>query len=223
MRKIGAIGFIAVLLFVLMGCSGEKTSPSEATQSKSSIETNGGNTAAQTPDVEQTKTSSAVASPSPEQSKPAAKEPGAEETKETSQAPSPSTSPKATPKQPDIATPAVDSITLSIEGNAKWGTVLAAESVIIAKGDTASGVLKRTAKAHRLSYDIRGSGALTYVSGIDGLYEFDDGPTSGWKYRVNNIVPDIGAGAYKLKPGDKLEWFYTSEDDAAKEDKEPAS
>jgi hypothetical protein len=119
--------------------------------------------------------------------------------------------------------PAVDSITVSIEGNAEWGSIVAAESVILGKGDTASGVLTRTAKKHKLSYEIRGSGALTYVEGIDGLYEFDDGPTSGWKFRVNGIIPDIGAGTYKLKPGDRLEWFYTSKDEAAEQDKESAS
>jgi hypothetical protein len=219
-RKIGELWFVTVLLFVLMGCSREYANPSEAAQSNSAIDSTGNHATEQTPVTEQTAPPSAVASPSSEASEPA-KEPGA---KETTQAPSPS--PSATQKgtpEPDTVTPAVDSITLSIVGNTEWGTVLAYESVMLAKGDTAAGVLKRTAKAHRLSYDIRGSGAMAYVGGIDGLYEFDDGPTSGWKYRVNGIIPDIGAGAYKLKPGDQLEWFYTSEDDAAKEDKESAS
>ncbi|WP_052476417.1 DUF4430 domain-containing protein [Cohnella kolymensis] len=91
---------------------------------------------------------------------------------------------------------------------------------MVTQGDTAASVLKRTAKAHRLAFETTGSGELTYVKGIDGLYEFDDGPTSGWKYRINGKVLDIGAGSYKLKPGDRLEWFYASEDEAAKEDKE---
>jgi len=124
---------------------------------------------------------------------------------------------------PDVVTPAVDSITLSITGNAEWGTVLDSESVMLAKGDTAASVLKRAAKAHRLSYEIRGSGAMTYVEGIDGLYEFDDGPMSGWKFRVNGVIPDIGAGAYTLKAGDRLEWFYSAKEDTAEEEKEPAS
>jgi hypothetical protein len=114
-----------------------------------------------------------------------------------------------------VATPEVDSITLAVIGNDKWGAILLPESVMLAKGDTAVSVLKRVAKKHRLSYGIRGSGALTYVEGIDGLFEFDDGPTSGWKFSVNGVVPDIGAGAYELKPGDIVEWYYTSEDEAA--------
>jgi hypothetical protein len=146
----------------------------------------------------------------------------AEAEAETSPAPTPSVAPSVA-TDPKKATPAVDRITLSIIGNAKWGTVLSSENIKLAEGDTAADVLKRAAKAHRLSYEIRGSGAMTYVEGIDGLYEFDDGPASGWKYRVNGKVPDVGSGSYKLKPGDRLEWFYTSEDDAVKKDKESAS
>lgn len=119
--------------------------------------------------------------------------------------------------------PVADNVTLSIEGNAEWGTIMAAESFDISQGDTPASVLKRAAKKHRLSYGIKGSGAMTYVEGIDGLFEFDDGPTSGWKFKVNGVVADIGAGAYKLKAGDRVEWYYVSEDDAAQEKKESAS
>ncbi|MFC5470456.1 DUF4430 domain-containing protein [Cohnella suwonensis] len=149
---------------------------------------------------------------------------------EVSPAPSPSASanpsnPSPSPKpgqdeRPSDAAPATEAITISIEGNAEWGTILKAESVILSKGETPASVLKRAAKAHRLAFGIRGSGAMTYVEGIDGLFEFDDGPTSGWKYRVNGIVADIGAGAYKLEAGDRLEWYYVSEDAEAQEGKE---
>jgi hypothetical protein len=208
-RKIGLAGFVAVavLLFALTGCSGELASPSETMPLSSSTDS-AEITAEQSPAAEQTTPAPAVASPT--------------STEEASQPPTPSATPKATPKPTDTVAPAVDSITFSIVGNAEWGTVVATESVILANGDTAAGVLKRVAKAKRLSYEIRGSGAMTYVEGIDGLYEFDDGPTSGWKYRVNGIVPDIGAGSYILKSGDQLEWFYTSGDEAAQKDKESA-
>ncbi|MFC5402228.1 DUF4430 domain-containing protein [Cohnella soli] len=122
--------------------------------------------------------------------------------------------------RPPEETSKADVVTISIEGNAEWGTILKAETVVLSKGDTPASVLKRAAKAHRLAFGIRGSGAMTYIEGIDGLFEFDDGPTSGWKYRVNGIVADIGAGAYRLKTGDRLEWYYVSEDAEAEEGKE---
>jgi hypothetical protein len=218
-RKRMAILLIAAWTFFVAGCTSENASPPAATQSESSSATQIETASKATSNKP---TSPAVASPSSAPSK-AVKEP---DKTESSTAPTPSPTPEVTvnpaPKSPDTVAPAVDNVTFSIEGNAKWGTVIAAESVILATGDTATGVLKRVAKAHRLSYEIRGSGEMTYVEGIDGLYEFDDGPTSGWKFRVNGIVPDIGAGSYKLKPGDQLEWFYTSEDAAAQENKESA-
>jgi hypothetical protein len=216
-----AILLIAAWTLFIAGCTSENTSSPAPTQSESSSATQmetASNETANKP------TLPAVASPSSAPSE-AVKEPD-KTGSSTAPTPSPTPTPKVTvnptPKTPDTVAPAVDNVTFSIVGNAKWGTVIAAESVVLAKGDTVAGVLKRVAKAHRLSYEIRGSGEMTYVSGIDGLYEFDDGPTSGWKFRVNGIVPDIGAGAYKLKPGDQLEWFYTSEDTAAQENKESA-
>jgi hypothetical protein len=224
-----------VLLFiVLVGCSRESDGLDVATGSPSgasavqSEDTAPAPSEPGTPDETQETEptpSSSVASPS---SKPTQQKGGEDEGGEntSSSSPTPSPSSMATPKpskEPDTAAPAVDSITLSIEGNSEWGTILASESIVLGKEDTATEVLKRTAKKHKLAYEIRGSGALTYVEGIDGLYEFDDGPTSGWKFRVNGIVPDIGAGSYKLEPGDRLEWFYTSEDEAAEQDKESAS
>ncbi|MBW5448662.1 DUF4430 domain-containing protein [Cohnella sp. CFH 77786] len=116
------------------------------------------------------------------------------------------TSPSPTTKTPQTAS-------ISIMGNAEWGTVLKPEEVELRKNDTVADLLIRTLKAHRLAYDSRGSGAMFYVAGIDGLFEFDDGPTSGWKYKVNGKEASVGAGAYKLEPGDRVEWFYASQDE----------
>ena len=68
-------------------------------------------------------------------------------------------------------------------------------------GDTVMDVLKRTG----VELDI----SKGYVAGIDGLYEFDCGKSSGWMYRVNGKFPNVMAGKCKLKDGDKVEWLYT--------------
>jgi hypothetical protein len=112
---------------------------------------------------------------------------------------------------------AARTVTLSIIGNAKWGSVLAPEDVNLQKNDTVADLLIRTLKKHKLAYDTKGSGAMFYVAGIDGLFEFDDGPTSGWKFKVNGTVAGVGAGDYVPKPGDRVEWFYTSQDKDAEE------
>lgn len=147
--------------------------------------------------------------PTPEASAPAS-------TPEASAPPAmPSSAPSASasPSEPPVEEKPV--FTISVVGIGDWGTIVNAEQVELKDGDTPASALKRVAKAHRLAYEIRGSGALTYIEGIDGLYEFDYGPTSGWKFSVNGVVSDIGAGVYKLKPGDRVEWYYVEIDELA--------
>lgn len=47
------------------------------------------------------------------------------------------------------------------------------------------------------------------------LGEFDNGPNSGWMYRVNGIISNAGYASKVLNSGDKVLWFYT--DDYTKE------
>lgn len=72
------------------------------------------------------------------------------------------------------------------------------------EGTTVFDVLNNTG----LDIDSTGSGNSKYIKGINDLYEFDKGPKSGWKYRVNGTFPNRSAGAYKVKPGDNIEWVY---------------
>jgi len=54
-----------------------------------------------------------------------------------------------------------------------------------------------------------GMGSLIYVQGISNLFEFDDGPESGWIYAVNGEFQGVGCGSYVLKDRDYVEWCYT--------------
>lgn len=59
-----------------------------------------------------------------------------------------------------------------------------------------------------------------YISKIKGpgvgwLGEFDNGPNSGWMYRQNGKIADVGYAKRKLKNNDEILWFYT--DDYKKE------
>jgi len=53
-------------------------------------------------------------------------------------------------------------------------------------------------------------GGASYVSAINGLGEFDAGPTSGWMYSVNGKYPNVPAGDYEVKKGDKIRWVYVT-------------
>ncbi|MBO9599880.1 MAG: DUF4430 domain-containing protein [Cohnella sp.] len=215
MTELRRLAFILIAIVLLAGCSGAKgndgDSPSSPPASAASPEAS--DAIAETIEP----SASPVASPSVPSESPSA----------SISAPSPSAPAKSEQKPTAEASakpsePAAQRITLSIVGNEEWGAIVDSEQVDLKEGDTASSVLKRVAKAHRLAYEIRGSGAMTYIEGIDGLYEFDNGPTSGWKFRVNGVVPDIGAGVYELKPGDRLEWVYVNSDELASSGEESA-
>ncbi|MFD0672632.1 DUF4430 domain-containing protein [Cohnella sp. GCM10027633] len=226
-RTRGSIGSIVaiwlILLALLAGCAGAdaneaaNTAPSTGAANAETAAPPDASPASIDETPSETQQSGAVTSPpASEIAKPADNE-GSEPAKAS---PPPKTAtPSAEPSSPIVSEqPAVEVekiITFSIVGNAEWGTIVDGETVELKDGDTAASVLKRVAKAHRLAYEIRGSGAMTYIEGIDGLYEFDHGPTSGWKFRVNGQAPDIGAGAYELKPGDRLEWLYVESDELA--------
>lgn len=55
-----------------------------------------------------------------------------------------------------------------------------------------------------------------YISSVNGLSEFDNGPNSGWKYTLNGVYPNLGVEQQTVKNGDVIVFHYT--DDYTKED-----
>ena len=98
---------------------------------------------------------------------------------------------------------------VSIRGSKSVGTILEATEAAWNEGDTAFSVLKNITRAQGIPMEFSGSGASVYVEGIANLYEFDEGATSGWVYRVNGTLVSKSAGACVLHPGDRIEWIYT--------------
>lgn len=83
-------------------------------------------------------------------------------------------------------------------------------NIEVNSSSTAYSVLRELAKQNGKSISTKGFGSTVYVSSIDGLKEFDHGPSSGWMYKVNGTPPNIGAGAYRLKAGDQVIWYYVN-------------
>lgn len=83
-------------------------------------------------------------------------------------------------------------------------------NIEVNSSSTAYSVLRELAKQNGKSISTKGFGSTVYVSGLDGLKEFDHGPSSGWMYKVNGTPPNIGAGAYRLKAGDQVIWYYVN-------------
>ena len=109
-----------------------------------------------------------------------------------------------TPKQD---TPVKQTVSVQVIG---INTTMMRGNIEVNSNSTAYSVLRELAKQNGKSISTKGFGSNVYVSGIDGLKEFDHGPSSGWMYKVNGTPPNIGAGAYKVKAGDKVIWYYVN-------------
>ena len=91
------------------------------------------------------------------------------------------------------------------------GILIAPCEVVFSKGETVYDVLVRETKARKMHMESKYTPVYdsAYVMGINNIYEFDCGSLSGWMYSVNGVYPNYGCSAYKLEPGDKIEWRYT--------------
>ncbi|WP_027626640.1 DUF4430 domain-containing protein [Clostridium lundense] len=57
-------------------------------------------------------------------------------------------------------------------------------------------------------YDFQDYGWGLYIAMIGGDREFDHRSTSGWMYRVNNVLPNIGCQGRPIKNGDEIVWYF---------------
>lgn len=122
---------------------------------------------------------------------------------------------------PDAVTEDSEYVTLTIDGGdilrngyvcenlSDDGFVLPETEFVLRENDTAFDVLARAANFEEISLDYSDSFGMVYVKGIDGIYEFDYGEASGWRYLVNGKAPSVNCGDFKLKNGDSVVFRYT--------------
>lgn len=88
--------------------------------------------------------------------------------------------------------------------------VYTGKQTAIAEGETVLAVLERLNKEDAelglSTKTYKGLGVLiegigTHKNGMDKKY---------WQYKVNGIMPQIGADQYILKSGDSVEWFFAT-------------
>lgn len=101
-------------------------------------------------------------------------------------------------------------ITVSIQVIGVDSTMMSG-NLRLEKNTNVYSALKNLATQNGVSISTAGFGASTYVRGIGGLKEFDYGGNSGWLYMVNGVKPNYGAYSYKLKDGDSVKWYYTTD------------
>ena len=102
-------------------------------------------------------------------------------------------------------------VTISILGKDDE-TILPEYNVGIFEGNTAFEALKYAAKENNITIDYSGFDSTAYVKGINNLYEFDYGSSSGWIYAINDPdnCPTVSSGVYKLQNKDHIRWMYVT-------------
>lgn len=90
------------------------------------------------------------------------------------------------------------------------GIIYANSKVEIEDGDSAFDVLRRalTASGVHLEFSLTPVYNSAYIEGIGNLYEFDCGERSGWKFSINGEFPRVGCSDVKVKPSDKIVFYY---------------
>lgn len=93
------------------------------------------------------------------------------------------------------------------------GIILTETETEISEGETAFDVLKRITRENNIHMEFVETPLYNsvYIEGINNLYEFDCGESSGWVYTVNGQIPSCSSSKYILKDGDKIAWIYTLE------------
>ena len=133
-----------------------------------------------------------------------------QETKKTGTNNSSSKQETSAPQQvepPKQETPVKQTVSVQVIG---VNSTMMQGNIEVNSSSTAYSVLRELAKQNGKSISTKGFGSTVYISGIDGLKEFDHGPSSGWMYKVNGTPPNIGAGAYRVKAGDQVIWYYVN-------------
>lgn len=93
------------------------------------------------------------------------------------------------------------------------GSILSATTVMVTEGESVYDVLRRVCTNAGIPLDasITPGYGSAYVRGIQNIYEFDCGSLSGWKYRVNGVVPNYGCSSYILQEGDNIQFYFTTD------------
>jgi hypothetical protein len=115
---------------------------------------------------------------------------------------------KTTTETKPPAKPPVSTISITIIGPKEIGVILSKTKIDYSEGDTVFDVLLKASKKEGFFVEYTGSGAMSYIEGIDNIYEFDYGPKSGWNFKLNGTTVSKSADIVKVKKDDQIEWVY---------------
>ena len=91
------------------------------------------------------------------------------------------------------------------------GWILTDINAEFTEGESVFDVTKRVCMERKIPFEFTLAPIYNtaYIEGINNIYEFDCGSTSGWLYKVNGEFKSYGCSDCKLNNGDIVEWVYT--------------
>ena len=84
-------------------------------------------------------------------------------------------------------------------------------SVRVAEGATVEQAIRSAADSAGLSLDIKDGYLRAITRNSETLGQYNEGPNSGWLYKVNGKAPNVGIADYQLKGGETVTVYYTAD------------
>ena len=101
------------------------------------------------------------------------------------------------------------SVAVSIEPGS--GSAWYSGSVRVAEDATAEQAIRSAADSAGLSLDIKDGYLRAITRNGETLGQYNEGPNSGWLYKVNGKAPNVGIADYPLNGGETVTVYYTAD------------
>jgi len=88
------------------------------------------------------------------------------------------------------------------------GKILDETEFEVESGKTVYDLIVKATEEKGIKLDAKKTDYGMYIDGINSVATGSVGQTSGWMFKVNGKDSEVGADAYKLQAGDKVEFFY---------------
>lgn len=209
-NRLPALAAAVILVLALCGCGARTASSSSG--AVSSAASSSAQTQSSSSNGSATPSSSAEGTSSGGRSEGAASAASSAKTGKNESGASASSAPKSANSSAAPSKPAAKYVTLTIDATKGGdGVVASSKRVEICEGDTVYSVLKSYCDKNNIILAASKSGKGVYVSAIDGVAQFDNGPQSGWIYSVDGVFSQQDCNSYKLKGGENIKWVYTTD------------
>ena len=88
------------------------------------------------------------------------------------------------------------------------GKILDETEFEVESGKTVYDLIVKATEEKGIKLDAKKTDYGMYIDGINSVATGSVGANSGWMFKVNGKDSEVGADAYKLQAGDKVEFFY---------------